>query len=109
MTDERKETPEPIPSELAQSDESFVELVEEFVNGLGERVDEMAQAARGLEFNRVQTLAHQLKGSAGAYGYSVITERAAELELNAIAEEIEAVQTSLTDLESLVARVVIRV
>jgi HPt (histidine-containing phosphotransfer) domain-containing protein len=109
MMDKPGQSGDPIPSELAQEDESFTDLVEEFVRGLGERVDQIAKAVDSGDYAGLKVLTHQMKGSAGSYGYPVLTEQAAEMELHAIGEELEAVQADLDSLRDLVSRVVIRI
>ena len=108
MTDKPENPIDPIPSELAQEDESFIDLVEEFVEGLGDRVEKINEAVASGDLGQLRTLAHQLKGSAGGYGYPIITEKAAELERHATAEELEASQNAVKALQDLVSRVVIR-
>ncbi len=109
MTDKPDAPRDPIPSELAQEDESFADLVQEFVDGLDQRLKELSQAVTEQDFNALRTLAHQLKGSAGGYGYPILTEKAAELELHAVGQEFDSVTTDLKTLEQLVARVVVRI
>jgi HPt (histidine-containing phosphotransfer) domain-containing protein len=108
MTDEQNPKPDPIPSELAQRDEAFVAIVEEFVQGLARRVAGLSEALNDRDFQTFRDLAHQLKGSASGYGYPSLTAKAAELELCAAAAELEPAQAALKDLETLIARVVIR-
>ena len=108
MTDEQNPKPDPIPSELAQKDEAFVAMVEEFVQGLSRRVAGLSEALNSQDFETFRDLAHQLKSSAGGYGYPGLTAKATELELCAAAAELEPAQAALKELESLIARVVIR-
>lgn len=108
MTDQPDRIPDPIPSELAQEDASFTDLVQEFVDGLSERVAKIDAAIETGDFAQLKMLAHQLKGSAGGYGYPVLTRKAAEMELHAVAAELDGVRKSLDELQGLVARVVVR-
>lgn len=69
----------------ATVDYELNELKREFLDEAGEKVDEMQSIVdRGLRdaasLDRLTYLAHQLKGSGGSYGYSQISEDAAELE-----------------------------
>ena len=108
MSDDLHSPKTPIPSELAQEDESFTELVEDFIQGLGERLGQMVDAAQEGDFAMLQTLAHQLKGSAGGYGYPILTKKAGDMELHAVAQELVAVQADLDNLQELASRVVVR-
>ncbi|HRX84268.1 MAG TPA: Hpt domain-containing protein [Phycisphaerae bacterium] len=109
MSNEPNTPRDPIPSELVQEDESFAELVQEFIEGLKVRVGEISRAIETQDYVALRSLAHQLKGSAGGFGYPTITDQAAQLERHALGEEIEAIQADLRTLENMVARVVLRV
>lgn len=94
-------------SELVQSDPSYADLVEEFVAGLDDRVHSMGQSLADGQFDTLKSLAHQLKGSGGGHGYQILTEVAATLEEQARNQELQACQTSLEELTSIVSRVVV--
>lgn len=94
-------------SELVQSDPSYADLVEEFVAELDHRVHSMRQSLADGQFDRLKSLAHQLKGSGGGHGYQILTELAATLEEQARNQELQACQTSLEELTSIVSRVVV--
>ena len=98
---------QPIPSELVQQDPDFADLVEEFVDGLTARLETMEQAAQQHNFENVRTCAHQLKGSAGGYGYPCLTEKAGELEQHAVAEALGERTRSIDELRDLISRVVV--
>lgn len=69
----------PIYSTLGD-DEDLGELVEMFVADMPTRLADLAQAYEARDWDRLQRLAHQLKGSAGSYGFDEVTPRAARLE-----------------------------
>lgn len=108
MSNEPNLPRDPIPSELVQEDESFAGLVQEFIAGLHVRIAEIGRAVEAQDYVNLRSLAHQLKGSAGGFGYPSITEQAARLERHALDEEIQAVEADLRTLENMVARVVLR-
>jgi CheY-like chemotaxis protein/HPt (histidine-containing phosphotransfer) domain-containing protein len=66
-------------SELA-GDPEMVDLVRDFVEALPGRDAELREALASAALDRVETVAHQLKGAAGGYGFPCITEAAARLE-----------------------------
>ena len=85
-------------SDLAD-DPDLADLVEEFVAELPARVQALEQACADADLDALARLAHQLKGSAGGYGFPSITEVAAELEQRAKATEgIDAVTDALRQL-----------
>ena len=73
-------------SDLAD-DPDLADLVEEFVAELPARVQALEQACADADLDALARLAHQLKGSAGGYGFPSITDMAAELEKRAKAKE----------------------
>lgn len=62
------------------SDPEMRELIEMFVHDLPSRIDAMEASVAADDLNRLRTYAHQLKGSAGGYGYEPISDAAARLE-----------------------------
>jgi CheY-like chemotaxis protein/HPt (histidine-containing phosphotransfer) domain-containing protein len=72
----------PLTSELS-GDPEFAELVELFIAGLPERINAVEGAVANLDVDTLSRLAHQLKGSAGSYGFPSITEAARDVEAGA--------------------------
>jgi HPt (histidine-containing phosphotransfer) domain-containing protein len=69
----------PLPSDLS-GDPEMVELIGLFLAELPKRVESLTQAWRAREFQTVQQLAHQLKGSSAGYGFPAIGAAAAKVE-----------------------------
>jgi CheY-like chemotaxis protein len=69
----------PLVSHLAESD-GLEDLLREFVEGLAERVAAMERDFLASDMKSLAARSHQLKGTAGAYGFPVLTEAARELE-----------------------------
>jgi signal transduction histidine kinase/CheY-like chemotaxis protein len=61
-------------------DADMMEIIRQFVRGLPDRSSAMLRASRADDVDALTRLAHQLKGSAGGYGFPRITEAAAEVE-----------------------------
>lgn len=72
----------PIHSSVAD-DPEMTELVAAFVERLPDQVHALRAAAETGDLERVQRLAHQLKGAAGGYGFLPVSEEAAALEVAA--------------------------
>jgi CheY-like chemotaxis protein len=68
----------PLLSTLAH-DPEMAELIHIFVGGLEQRVSALLAASHSGDHDALHTLAHQLKGAAGGYGYPTITEAAGAL------------------------------
>ena len=79
-TTEQAAIPDKLVSDLLLDDPEMFDLVEEFVGGLGECLDEFRQAFERLDWNRLTSLAHQLKGAGGSYGYAELSNLARKME-----------------------------
>ncbi|HEX3771945.1 MAG TPA: ATP-binding protein [Polyangiaceae bacterium] len=62
------------------NDSDLEELVRQYVRDLPERSSAILRAFQASDIETLTRLAHQLKGSAGAYGFPLITEAAAAVE-----------------------------
>jgi HPt (histidine-containing phosphotransfer) domain-containing protein len=91
-------SPAPIYSRLAD-DPTLCDLVELFVGDMPERISSFECQAKNRDWDALARTAHQLKGSAGSYGFSEITPYAARLEAAAQdAEHEEAILSALNEL-----------
>ena len=63
-----------------EDDPDMLEIVREFAGELPARVAKLESHLAAGEMRELQTLAHQLKGAGGGYGFPLITELAASLE-----------------------------
>jgi HPt (histidine-containing phosphotransfer) domain-containing protein len=83
-------------------DPDLADLLEEFISELPARAGAIEQARAAGDFDTLIRLGHQLKGSAGAYGFPSITEAAANLEhiarRRASLEELIGAVQSVADL-----------
>jgi signal transduction histidine kinase/CheY-like chemotaxis protein/HPt (histidine-containing phosphotransfer) domain-containing protein len=96
----------PIRSEYAD-DPDLADIIDEFVAGLPDTLSAMREASANNHHDRLQRLAHQLKGAGGGYGYPMLTQEAAILEQAAKAadsEQARLVLRRLTDLCQAVRR-----
>jgi len=62
------------------ADADMAELLEFFVAELSRRIGEITDAHEQGELGRLRTIANQLKGAAGGYGFPAISAIAGELE-----------------------------
>lgn len=67
-------------SQLLLEDADLRDIVEEFVGGMGTRVEELQQAFERMDWEMMVVLAHRLKGAAGSYGYPDISTFCSGLE-----------------------------
>ena len=88
-------------SELA-TDADMVELVEKFVSELPQRVNALRDALNREDHEALTTLAHQLKGAAGGYGFPTITDAARHLEASTKdTEDIETLSRRVKEIADL--------
>lgn len=87
----------PIVSEFA-GNRDMAELVELFVGEMPGRVEALRAASGTESFDTLKRIAHQLKGSAGGYGFPTIGEAAGKLEGAVLALTPSAPQTQLESL-----------
>jgi signal transduction histidine kinase/CheY-like chemotaxis protein/HPt (histidine-containing phosphotransfer) domain-containing protein/ferredoxin len=78
------DTRTPMPATLLYSqlaaDPDMGELVEMFIQEMPDRINALTTQARSRDWDQLARTAHQLKGTAGSYGFPVITPYAARLE-----------------------------
>ncbi|MFG0330252.1 MAG: ATP-binding protein [Phycisphaerales bacterium] len=97
---------EPLLSEFAD-EEDMVELIDGFLGELPDRLYKLDQAAREADLAVIASLAHQLKGAAGGYGFTPITEASRSLEQRAKSgDPIEEVRDAVAELRKLCQRAV---
>ncbi len=63
-----------------EDDPDMLEIVCEFVHAFPDRMTALEDSLAKGDLLRLETLAHQLKGAGGGYGFPQITEASAELE-----------------------------
>ncbi|MFO0758897.1 MAG: ATP-binding protein [Byssovorax sp.] len=73
----------PIVSDLA-GDPDMADLVVEFVARLPARIAELNEALSRRDLSTIARVAHQVKGTAGGFGFDIITFAAAEIERSAL-------------------------
>lgn len=67
----------------------MLEMIELFVEDMEGRVESLRAALDESDWRRLTTLAHQLKGASGGYGFAPVGEAAAKLEGTLRAGETE--------------------
>ena len=94
---------EPLYSQMA-GDEDMMELVRYFVDELKVRVTALTAALDAGDAAALRTLAHQLKGAAGGYGFPSISEVAGVLESELGAEDLEQLGDRVRELVTICRR-----
>ena len=65
---------------IYEDDPDMLEIVREFAAELPDRIAELASKLEAGQLRELQTMAHQLKGAGGGYGFDQVTDAAAVLE-----------------------------
>ncbi len=83
-------------------DPGMAELLDEYVTELQVRSSLLRAAARAADWKGIGHIAHQLKGSAGGFGFASITTAAGELERVALCRhDLEEVSRRVDELRAL--------
>jgi HPt (histidine-containing phosphotransfer) domain-containing protein len=88
-------------SELLCEDPDLRDIIEEFVDGLSDRIVHLKLAFDELDWSQLRTLAHRLKGAGGSYGYPQISQLAARMEQNFKTHRADDFDTQIHQLERL--------
>lgn len=98
------EATQPVYSSFAD-DPDFAELVEFFVEAIPERCQMLQESHCQNKTDELRTIAHQLKGAGGGYGFDGLSEHAACLEQACKDHDIDAVCESLNILLGYMGRI----
>lgn len=90
-------------SQLIMEDPTMKDLVEDFVEGLPNRLADLRGAMEQLNWDELRLLAHRLKGAGGSYGYPQISEVAAHMEKGFRNQTVDDFADCARQLEELVA------
>ncbi|MCA9015167.1 MAG: response regulator [Planctomycetaceae bacterium] len=94
----------PIVSDLPTEIPQIFVIVEDFIQRLSGKIQEMQAALELKDWSRLADLAHWLKGTGGTAGFSCLTESALQLELVAKRNEQEPAAALLVELTKLAQR-----
>ncbi len=98
---------EPIRSMLPTDDEPIRMIVEEFLDKLEDKIVEMEGAWDAGDFERLEQLAHSLKGVGGTVGFRCFTEPASTLERSSQEQNRDISKASLSALRGLKQRITV--
>ncbi len=95
----------PIVSSLPMDNVQFRGIVERFIPRLHEQIESLRESIGNCDYEQIGSIAHWLKGSGGNVGFEQFREPAATLEKCAHSHDIDGVQSSMDEIELLLARV----
>ncbi len=91
--------------ELVYVDVSFEPLIQKFLTNRKKEVPAMETALAALDFDKVRSISHGMKGAGGSYGFDRITEMAAIIEEAAKSSDASIIQRELPVLSAYLDRV----
>lgn len=86
-------------------DPELHELLETFVNSISEKGQRLRELFETGEFRELTATTHQLKGSAGGYGFRDCSRLAAELEAACQGMDVEQIGRALSNLLNHMGRI----
>ena len=92
-------------SSLPLDNPLYQEIVQEFVDFLGDHVNQMRNAFANEDFEHLADLAHALKGAGGTAGFDVLTDPATKLQQSARSSHVDEITQVLQELSELTARI----
>ena len=93
--------PNSLTSDLLVDDPDMQDLVEEFIATIPQKLSDFRQAFEQLDWDRLVTMAHQLKGAGGSYGYQDISQLGLAMEQGFRAHSAEDFAVWMKHLEQL--------
>ncbi len=85
------------------ADPDLVDIVQEFVEALGSRLDDFEAAFAQQNWGRLAQLAHQLKGAAGSYGFGDLSHEMGLLEATLALGQPAAVADKLSEVRHMIS------
>jgi DNA-binding NarL/FixJ family response regulator len=95
----------PIISKLLEDGDEFVEIIEEFIARLAEKVTSLHTAWKNRDLEQIAEVAHWIKGSAGTAGFDAFTAPSALLEKCARSGNSERIAETLHEIDDLLRRI----
>ena len=93
---------------VVQAPEGLEELAPRYLHARRKELPELMALSEAANFERLKTLAHNLKGTGTSYGFPEVTEIGAEMEKSAQAQDQGTIQEQLLRLSSYLDRVRVR-
>lgn len=94
-------TKERIRSSLPMDLPEFQQVVEQFVDGLGNCIDELQTAIQTADYEAVARHAHALKGTGGTVGFPQFTEPSRQLEEAAKQGDVALLKASIEEIQQI--------
>lgn len=96
----------PITPVLLEEDSEFINLVHKFINALPATMTQIEEAMREENWEQLKPPVHQLKGNGGSFGYDVLSDLAASMELQVLNKNPEELSALLKEMKRVYKRIV---
>ena len=87
-------------SEVIKVPKMFEELLPNFLEDRIKLVNEMQELIKKNDYNEIKSLAHQIAGSAGSFGFHKTTDLASQIESCIDQKQLDELATMITELKS---------
>jgi len=96
---------EPLISKLLAEEPGLESLVIKFIEILPEMLEQLTSALAAPDWDRLKSVAHNLKGLGGGYGYPQVSTLAARLEFEVLKKDPDAAGARLAEMQILARRI----
>lgn len=86
-------------------DEELKSIVPGFLERRKGEVDSLRNALKSKDFNLLKTIGHNLKGSAGGYGFDLLGQLGAEIESASIEKDENKIEATVGKIESYLSNI----
>jgi len=96
----------PLVSEMLDDDPDVEEFINSLVDDLPDRLEIISQSYKDKDWTDLKEHLHKLKGTLGSFGYPVVSELAARMEIELEKQSNDELEISLAELSKLIERIV---
>ena len=90
---------------VVRVDEDLEDLIPDFLQNRHEDVQAIQQLLSANDYETISRLGHSMKGCGGGYGFDMITDIGASIEVAAKGQDADEVQKWLAELENLLGNI----
>lgn len=95
-----------IPSQLLENDPEMIELIDRFISRLPDMGEDINNAYNTEQWGIFSELVHQMKGIGGGYGYPMLTELCAIIEITIKQADFSRIKIHLDELNSFIEQII---
>ena len=93
---------------IVEVDEDLEDLIPGFLENRHKDIEKLRQAVTASDLETLRSIGHSLKGVGGGYGFDKMSELGAGIETAAKSEQLDAITSCITDLETYLSKIDIK-